>query len=263
MFKILTTLIFAAVLCSCSSTREIAYFQDLTTEQNIQIAECNPIRLRSGDKISIIVNCKDPELANMFNLPSYTKRTGDINGSAVGNQQLADYTINSDGEIDFPIIGAIKVENLTRQECAEKIKGLLISRELIKNPTVTVEFVNLTISVLGEVANPGIYSIKKDHITILDAIGMAGDLTITGKRTNIKVLRTENQMQKSYEIDLCSAREMYPSPAFHLQQNDVVYIEPNNMKMRQSTINGNNIRSSSFWISLASLVTSIVMLFTI
>lgn len=263
MFKILSTIIFTAVLCSCNATREIAYFQDLTDKSNIQITECNPIRLSSGDKISIIVNCKEPELANMFNLSSYTKRTGDVTGSTIGNQQISDYTIDSNGEIDFPIIGSIKVADLTRQECAEKIKGLLISKELIKNPTVTVEFVNLTISILGEVANPGIYNIKKDHITILDAIGMAGDLTITGKRTNIKVLRTENQMQKSYEIDLCSAREMYNSPAFYLQQNDVVYVEPNNMKMRQSTINGNNIRSSSFWISLASLVASIVMLFTI
>jgi polysaccharide export outer membrane protein len=114
---------------------------------------------------------------------------------------------------------------------------------------------------LGEVENPGRYNITKDHLTLLDAISMAGDLKITGKRTDIIVLRNEDNQQKSYKINLCSANELYSSPAFYLKQNDVVYIQPNDMRTRQSTINGNNVRSSSFWISLASLLTSVTMLF--
>jgi polysaccharide export outer membrane protein len=137
----------------------------------------------------------------------------------------------------------------------------LIEQELISNPIVTVEFENLTFSVLGEVENPGRYNITKDHLTLLDAISMAGDLKITGKRTDIIVLRNEDNQQKSYKINLCSANELYSSPAFYLKQNDVVYIQPNDMRTRQSTINGNNVRSSSFWISLASLLTSVTMLF--
>lgn len=263
MSKNILLVLFTLILYSCATVREVRYFQDLKSDSQFSAAQVNPIRLQCGDKISIIVNCREPELANMFNLAGYTKRAGDVNGSIIGNQQMSDYTIDSQGRINFPIIGNIEVGGLTRQECADKVTRLLVEHQLIKEPIVTVEFVNLTISVLGEVATPGSYQIKKDYVTLLDAIGMAGDLTITGRRTNVKVLRTDGQKHTSYEINLCSAQELYSSPAFYLQQNDVVYVEPNNMKIRQSTINGNNVRSSSFWISLASLATSVVMLFII
>ena len=123
-----------------------------------------------------------------------------------------------------------------------------------------MEFANLYISVLGEVNKPGRYDIEQDQVTLLDAIGMAGDLTIFGKRTNVIVLRDENGKKVSYNVNLTSAYDLYASPAYYLQQKDVVYVEPNETKARQSTVNGNNVRSTSFWISLASLLTSVAVL---
>ena len=116
---------------------------------------------------------------------------------------------------------------------------------------------NLNFSVMGEVNRPGQYKISKDKVTILDALSMAGDLTIYGKREKVLVMREENGKQHVYGINLCSGNNIYSSPVYYLQQNDVVYVEPNGTRARQSTVNGNNVRSTSFWISLASLLTSI------
>ena len=147
-----------------------------------------------------------------------------------------------------------------REEIASLIKHELVSKNLVKDPVVTVEFLNLYISVMGEVNNPGRFSIDRDRLTVLDALSMAGDLTIYGNRSKVMVLRQEGDVQRVYGINLTSGEHVYTSPAYYLQQNDVVYVEPNNMKARQSTVNGNNVRSTSFWISLASLLTSMGVL---
>ena len=131
---------------------------------------------------------------------------------------------------------------------------------MINDPVVTVEFSNLYISVLGEVNNPGRYGIDRDKITLLDAIGMAGDLTIYGKRQNVVVMREEEGKQLFYRVDLTSVDDLYSSPVYYLQQKDVVYVEPNETRARQSTVNGNNVRSTSFWVSIASLLTSVAVL---
>ena len=149
---------------------------------------------------------------------------------------------------------------MKREEIAECIKKELIKENLVKDPVVTVEFANLCISVLGEVNNPGRFSIDRDRLTILDALSMAGDLTIYGNRSKVMVLRQEGDVQRVYGLNLMSGEHIYTSPAYYLQQNDVVYVEPNAVKARQSTVNGNNVRSTSFWISLASLLTSIGIL---
>ena len=133
-------------------------------------------------------------------------------------------------------------------------------RNLVKDPVVTVEFMNLTVSVLGEVANPGRFNIDKDRLTLLDALSMAGDLTVYGKRENVLVQREENGKKTLYRVNLNSGYDLYASPVYYLQQNDIVYVEPNSVRARQSTVNGNNVRSTSFWLSLASLLTTITVL---
>ena len=141
-----------------------------------------------------------------------------------------------------------------------QIKEELVSKNLVKDPVVTVEFMNLTVSVLGEVASPGRFNIDKDKLTLLDALSMAGDLTVYGKRENVLVQREENGKQTLYQVNLNSGYDLYASPVYYLQQNDIVYVEPNSMKARQATVNGNNVRSASFWMSLASLLTTITVL---
>ena len=162
--------------------------------------------------------------------------------------------------IDFPVLGQLAVAGKTREEIASYIKTELIGRNLVKDPVVTVEYMNLCISVLGEVARPGRYAIDRDELNVLDAISVAGDLTIYGKRENVKILREENGKRLVYGIDLTNANQLYSSPVFNLRQNDVVYVEPNDVRARQSTVNGNNVRSTSFWISLSSLFTSVAVL---
>ena len=149
---------------------------------------------------------------------------------------------------------------MTREQIADYLTKQLKEQELIKDPVVTVEFMNLGVSVLGEVNKPGRISINRDNMTILDALSEAGDLTIFGKREKVLVLRQEDGKQRVYGVNLCSAEHIYSSPVYYLQQNDVVYVIPNNTKSRQSTVNGNTVRSTSFWISLASLITSIAVL---
>lgn len=251
---------------SCSSSKEVVYFQDLRPgESEIKLPEVQPITVRPEDKISIIVNSRDQELTNLFNLPYVTKRLGQpalkngISGST-NDQGVSGYTVDAEGNIDFPVLGKVHVEGMQRGEIAETIKNELVNKNLVKDPVVTVEFMNLSVSVMGEVNNPGRFSIDRDRITILDALSLAGDLTIYGNRSKVLVLREENGIQRTYGIDLTSGEYVYTSPAYYLQQNDLVYVEPNAVRARQSTVNGNNVRSTSFWISLASLLTSIGIL---
>lgn len=259
-FKILslTLMLFTAV--SCGTPKEITYFQDLKPGQT-QLAITDPveIRVRPKDKLSILVNAPDQKLSNMFNLPIVSQQIGQE--SATGSSRgVSGYTVDSEGNITFPVLGKVRVDGMTREQIAEYLTTQLKEQELIKDPVVTVEFLNLFVSVMGEVNKAGRIKIDRDNFTILDALSEAGDLTIYGKRDRVLVLRQENGKQVVYGVNLCDARQIYSSPVYYLQQNDVVYVEPNDTKSRQSTVNGNTVRSTSFYLSLASLLTSIIVL---
>lgn len=261
--------IFAAGLVlfsSCSTSKNVVYFQDMQPgESEIVMPVPLEITIRPEDKISIIVNSRDPQLTDLFNLPYVTRQLGqtaNFGGTSynINSQGVSGYTVDMNGDIDFPVLGKLHVAGMKREEIAAYIKNELVTKNLVKDPVVTVEFMNLCISVLGEVNNPGRFNIDRDRITILDAISMAGDLTIYGNRYKVLVMRQEGDTQRVYGVNLTSGEHVYTSPVYYLQQNDVVYVEPNNVRARQSTVNGNNVRSTSFWISLASLLTSIGIL---
>lgn len=244
------------LLSACSTTRQTNYFQDLYPGESEQkVLFPLEIKVQPDDQISIMVSSRDPQLTSLFNLSIMSQQ-----GSSGSSRGLSGYMVDAQGEIDFPVLGKIHIAGKKRSEIAAFIKNELISGNYVKDPVVTVEFMNLTISVLGEVNHPGRFNIDRNQMTLLDAIGMAGDLTIYGRRDKVLVLREENGTQRTYGINLCSASQMYSSPAYNLQQNDVIYVEPNTVRARQSTVNGNNVRSTSFWISLASLLTTISVL---
>jgi polysaccharide export outer membrane protein len=250
---------------SCSAPSQVTYFQDLRPGESEQkVVAATEIKVRPGDKLSIIVNSRDPQLTQLFNLPYVGQQIGQgvvtANATSGNSQGVSGYTVDEQGMIDFPVLGKIEIAGKNREEIAAFIKGELLAKNLVKDPVVTVEYMNLCISVLGEVTKPGRYSIDRDKVTVLDAISMAGDLTIYGKREKVLVLREENGVQHVYGINLCSAEHLYTSPVYYLRQNDVVYVEPNNVRARQATVNGNNVRSTSFWISLASLLTTVAVL---
>lgn len=250
--------IFTILLTSCSMPKKIVYFEDSVPNEIIAVTEASPIVAQPNDELNIIVTSKDPELAAMFNQPIITYSASQASRSY--NQFIANYTVDAEGNISFPILGQIHVGGLTRAQIAQKITDELVSKSLINSPTVVVDFLNAYFSVTGEVTHPGRYSMDRDQMSVMDALASAGDLTIFGSRPNVKVLRNEDGKQKIYEIDLTSVEKMVSSPAYYIQQNDVIYVTPNATRGRQSTVNGNNVISYSFWLSLASVLTSMAVL---
>ncbi len=258
----------AALLWSCATPTNIAYFQDMEESQVLQNQKVTPIRLKPMDQVSIIVNTRVPEVTAMFNMPYYTNRIGETQSltSASGTNyslsasNISGYTLDADGNIDFPVLGKINLAGKTREEAANYIKELIVASKQTKEAVVTVEFMNLGFSVLGEVTRPGRYKIDRDRFTIFDALGLAGDLTINGQRENVTLVRHNGQADEVFKLNLLDAGQLYSSPAFYVQQGDMIYVLPNEKRVRESTVNGNTVRSSSFWISLASLTTSVIVL---
>lgn len=244
-------------LASCSAPKDITYFQDVQGGSEIHVSQPYQVKVQPGDKLRIIVSTQDERLTNMFNLSAGTSNTT----STAGGGSLG-YTVTSQGTIDFPVIGEVRVVGMNREQIAAEIKGILQSRDLIKEPVVVVDYLNLGVTVLGDVSSPGHFGITNDRYTILEAIADAGDLQITGDRSNVKVIRQEVGKQSVYEVNLTDAASLYSSPAFFLQQNDVVYVTPNNKRKRESTTNGNTPLTYSFWMSLASFLMSTAVLIT-
>lgn len=251
-------------ITSCKTPENVAYFQDLSTGSVVQAAQVLEVKVKPEDKLSIVVTTQDPSLSALFNLVTIQNRAevaGSTRGYTNTGGQVSYYTVDSEGNIDFPVVGKIHIAGLTREEVAEKIVEELVKRNLVKNPIVTVEFANQCVVVLGEVKTPGKYNFNEDHITILEALAMAGDLTINGMRDNVLVMRkTSEGMQKAYRVDLTHAADLASSPVYYLQQDDVVYIEPDDKKKRETTPNGNTPYTPSFWVSMGSFGLTIATL---
>lgn len=254
---------------SCSAPQNVAYFQNAEAIRGMTLQNEQPFRLRPKDKINIVVSSTDPMLVQQFNLTSSSQSMRPLGsdlspqtsiGSITSGSQILAYTVDEQGDIDFPVLGKVAVEGKTRQEVAAHIRSRLIERDLVKDPIVIVEYVNLAVNVLGEVNRPGRIDVMKDYFTILDAIGAAGDLTINGQRENVMVFRELDGEDQTFVINLCDRQDILSSPAFYLQQNDVVYVTPNPNRQRESKSMGNTFNQPSIWISLASLLTTITAL---
>ncbi|MBR5014664.1 MAG: polysaccharide biosynthesis/export family protein [Bacteroidales bacterium] len=250
--------VLAAVLMvsSCVAPKNIAYFQNRLVDQPEQIDKHGGIVIQPKDMLSIVVSSKNPELVVMFNLPVVSYQAGSEIVSSSGYQRLMGYVVDNDGFIDFPILGRLKVSGLTRWELSEMIKSRLLEEGYLTDCVVTVEFMNFKVSVIGEVNSPGTYTIEGDKVTVLQAISLARDLTIFGQRENVTVIRERNNERVMYQINLCDV-SMFNSPAYYLQQNDIVYVEPSEIKARQSTTDDKGLRMTSIFVSGGSLLVSI------
>lgn len=244
----------AVFFTACTSTKKIIYLQDVVPLKQQEIEQKYEVIIHGDDLLAIMVNSRDPELVMPFNMPMVTYQLGSNSG---GQQRVLGYLVDTNGDIDFPILGKIHVEGLTRMQLTELIKNKLIDGDLIKDPIVTVQFLNFKISVMGEVGSPGSFTISGDRITLLEALSMAGDLTIYGRRDRVGVIRENNGKRTILFHDLRSA-DIFNSPCYYLQQNDIVYVEPNKAKSGQSGINQNN--SIGVWVSVISLLTTIAVL---
>lgn len=249
----------AIFMASCQTPR-LGYFQDVQSGQVQQLQPPKLVTIQPGDKLSILVGSKDPGLAYLFNLNIVGRYRTSQSDANLSTSQVASYTVDEKGEIDFPVMGKLMIQGMTRREVSDFIKNQLISRSLLKDPVVTVDFLDMTYSVLGEVNNPGRFLMDHDKTTLIDALSRAGDLTINGKRNTVLVMREEDGQEKAYRIDLTDLQSIYTSPVYYLKQGDMVYIEPNDKKARESTASGNAFLQPSLWISLASLLTSVSVL---
>lgn len=248
-------------LTSCHTPKDITYFQDLSDGARREVSAPKELLVTPDDRLSITVHSKDPQLAMLFNLPISSTRIGQTtSGTSNSSGQVATYTVDAYGDIEFPVLGTLHIGGMKRTEVAEYVKRELLQRNLVKDPTVVVDFLNRSVNVLGEVAHPGKVSIDRDRFTILDAIAGAGDLTIQGKRANVIVLRQEEGRQVAHAVDLTDATATLNSPVYYLQQNDVIYVEPTDVRKRQTTANGNSVFTPSFWISIASFATTVLLL---
>ena len=247
------------LLSSCGAVKDIAYFQNKVINEPEKIDKHAGIVIQPKDMLSIVVSSRNPELVVMFNLPMVQHMAGSEIAGGSSQQRLLGYVVDNNGCIDFPVLGTLKVAGLTRWELADMIKKRLLKEGYLTDAVVTVEFMNFKVSVIGEVTAPGTYSIEGDKVTILQALSLARDLTIYGQRENVSVIRERDGERIIYQINLCDV-DLFKSPAYYLQQNDVIYVEPSIEKARQSTIDDKKLRLTTIAISSSSLLVSVASL---
>ncbi|MGL5318101.1 MAG: polysaccharide biosynthesis/export family protein [Bacteroidales bacterium] len=249
------------VLNSCKSVKDVGYFQDIDKVeiiQSIQNSTGYSTIVQTDDLLTITVSGIDPLSVAPFNLPalSYLKPGEKEMSNSVAIQS---YLVSAEGTIDFPVIGTLKVAGLSKKECVELVKEKV--SQYVKNPIINIQFVNYKVSVLGEVNRPGAIVVPNERVTILDAVGLAGDLTIYGERKNVLLIRENNGQKEFHRFDLTSS-ELFSSPYYYLQQNDVVYVEPNaprKKNARFSQTDQYNLSVVSTIVSVVSVVASLVI----
>lgn len=244
------------MLGSCASSKKVAYFQNAVDGVVAQSEGLYDAKIMPKDILTITVSTTNPEAATPFNLTvsNTLNSTGQMySGSGV----LQTYLVDNDGEIDYPVIGTIKVAGLTKNKCQElvksKIKAFLAEEE---NPIVTVRMSSYRVTIIGEVRSPGVIPVGTEKMSILEALASAGDLTIYGKRDNVMLIREEANGQKTiHRLNLNDAN-IISSPYYYLQQNDIVYVEPNGVQAKNSAIGS----STTIWFSFVGIVTSVASL---
>ncbi|MGI6592062.1 MAG: polysaccharide biosynthesis/export family protein [Bacteroidales bacterium] len=227
-------LVLFSLLSSCASREKIVYFSNPPQDTAISRQTIyNPV-FKKDDFISVIVTCDDPEAAKPFNFPEqFMDKNYSNSGYTTGVPAKAGYLIDQDGYVNLPVIGKVHLAGMKRTEAIDMLEQKY--SQYLQHPIVNIHIENFKISVLGEVYKPGTFKIPNERITILEAIGLAGDLKISGERKNVLVIRDNDGVKAEYRVDLTSQDILY-SPVYYLEQNDVVYVEPNQSARRQATV---------------------------
>ena len=252
-YVILLAVIF---LASCQSYKKVPYLQDAEViNQAQQLETLYDAKIMPKDLLTIVVSCTNPELAVPFNLTVATPMSLADKSQITSQPVLQPYLVDNEGRINFPVLGTLKVGGLTKSQAEQLIVNNL-KPYMKETPIVTVRMANYKISVLGEVARPGTFTITNEKVNLLEALAMAGDMTVHGVRDNVKLIReTASGKQEIHTLDLNKA-ETILSPYYWLQQNDVIYVTPNKAQARNSDI-GN---STSLWFSATSILVSLASL---
>lgn len=243
-------------LVSCVPSKKMIYLQgaDELAENPQTIAQNYELKIVPDDQLLITVSSKDGELLELF----ANSQTLGSSGSSSNVQEAIGLRVDKQGQIDVPILGKMQAAGLTRGELADNIKTRLIEGEYLKDPVVTVQLKAFKVSIMGEVGSPGVQTISGDRVTILEALSMAGDLTPSGKRDNVLVIREDGDQRVSYVVDLTSSEKVLTSPCYYLKQNDVIYVQPNKSIGVKGSATMSFISASSSILSVIASVLSIV-----
>lgn len=239
----------ALFFASCGSKKDVVYFQDAGTFETLMDKNTFTPKFKVDDLVSIHVSTLNPEASAPFNL---------FRGAAEGGirPEQVDYLIDDQGEIDFPVIGKVKIAGLSPEETRVLLRERL--SEYLVDPIINIRLKNFTVTILGEVNRPGTYTVNGERITVLEALGLAGDLTIKGQRENVMVIRDFDGTKVYNRLDL-TKKDVMNSPVYYLTQNDVVYVEPNRSAVATSSLDAR----ASITVSIVSvLITSTVILLT-
>jgi polysaccharide export outer membrane protein len=245
--KLLYYLFISLILSACAPTRNLTYFNDITVAGNYSEEIKNSIEptIQPDDMLSISVSSLSPESNLLFNsgvLPS----TGNVSGAA--NRSNEGYIVDKKGIVNFPVLGSIKLAGLTKEQARDKITDAI--KNYVKNPIVNIRFLNFRITVVGEVSRPATFTIPTERVNIIEALGLAGDLTPYGKRENVLIIREKSGFRTATHVNLGSTN-LFGSPYFYLQQNDIVYVAPAKAKSLQSS-------TSTFYLPIVTAVISIL-----
>ena len=254
-------------LGACSVPKDVAYFQgvdDLTPEQVSKMSQSYSTKICPDDLLTITVTGWDPTVLTPFNPPTYSYSTLDEEKKTTTNSadDLQTYLVYKDGSINFPILGKVQAAGLSKQELAENLRVQI--EKYAKDINVNVQIVNFKITVMGDVVRPGVVSIKNDRVSILDVLGSVGDLTINANRKNILVIRDKDGKKEFGRIDMTDPA-LFTSPYYYLRQNDVVYVEPNKAKKRNSRYSAAQqytITVFSSILSAISVITTVILAIT-
>lgn len=246
--------VFVLLLFSCASRKDSVYYQNIDSLSVVENQNSYEIKIQPDDLLMIIVSADDPETAIPFNLSSVSVPSAtNLNGSR-GQETMQSYLVNAAGIIDFPVLGKLKVGGLSRTEVMQLLEDKIA--KYIKNPIINLRLTNFKISLQGEVTQPGTYSVNSDRITLIEAISMAKDLTIYGKRDNILIIREIGGVKSYNRVDITKA-DFINSPFYYLAQNDVVYVEPNKTRINGAAVGANTgviISITSLFITLITLI---------
>ena len=259
----LLSVIISLLLIACTSPKKVAYIQNSGIFDEDNSAYLYDAHIMPKDVLTITVNTINPEASQPFNLVVSPTLTNASNGQTIGSSRaMQTYLVGNDGTINFPVLGTIKVGGLSKVECEKLIHDAILPyMNVSENPVVTVRMANYKISVLGEVARPGVFAVSNEKINIFEALAQAGDLTVYGVRSRVKLIREDdNGKKKIYTLNLNDAN-IISSPCYYLQQNDVIYVEPNKVKARNSSVGQTTsimLSSIGILISVATLLFNIL-----
>lgn len=260
------SLVVVLIFTSCATRRDFVYLRDMEELMEYPVYQKYEPIIHRDDRLSITVSCNNPELTLPFNIPGSSNYSVGLDGNITSNTSVSasdnankGYLVDVNGEIDFPVLGKLKVEGRTRGQVTDLIKQRLIDEDLIKDPIVMVNFLNFKITVLGEVGHVGTFDVVGDRITLLEAIAKAGDITDQGRVDRVAVIREFGNKRRILYHDLRS-KDVFNSPCYYLQQNDIVYVEPSSAKTRDNAQRA--FSTFSMILSFITTITSLIVLAT-